>query len=84
MARMINWLPRVARRHREKGVAILLTLGVLSLTLVLVLSFAMTSTIARKAAMNYADQVRARMLAEAGLARAGGFLQEEKADEINS
>ncbi len=84
MARMINWLPRVARRHREKGVAILLTLGVLSLTLVLVLSFAMTSTIDRRAAMNYADQVRARMLAESGLARAVGFLQEEMADEINS
>jgi hypothetical protein len=84
MARMINWLPRVARGHREKGVAILLTLGVLSLTLVLVLSFAMTSTIDRKAAMNYADQVRARMLAESGLARAVGFLQVEMAKEINS
>ena len=84
MARMINWLPRVARRHREKGVAILLTLGVLSLTLVLVLSFAMTSTIDRRAAMNYADQVRARMLAESGLARAVGFLQKEMADKINS
>ena len=84
MARMINWLPRVARRHREKGVAILLTLGVLSLTLVLVLSFAMTSTIDRRAAMNYANQVRARMLAESGLARAIGFLREEMADELNS
>ncbi len=84
MTRMINWLPRVARGHREKGVAILLTLGVLSLTLVLVLSFAMTSTIDRRAAMNYADQVRARMLAESGLARAIGFLKEEMADEINS
>jgi hypothetical protein len=84
MARMINWLPRVARRHREKGVAILLTLGVLSLTLVLVLSFAMTSTIDRKAAMNYANQVRARMLAESGLARAIGFLREEMGDDLNS
>ncbi|MFM1551397.1 MAG: hypothetical protein ACKJSG_18490, partial [Lentisphaeria bacterium] len=84
MARTINWLPRVARRHREKGVAILLTLGVLSLTLVLVLSFAVTSTIDRRAAMNYADQVRARMLAESGLARAVGFLQKEMADKINS
>jgi hypothetical protein len=84
MAKLFQLLPRAVKRHREKGVAILLTLGILSLTLVLALSFATTSMVDRKSALNYADLVRARMIAQSGVSRVIGLLEESMGDKLDT
>lgn len=60
---------------RERGVALLLTLGVLSLLLILAMSFAFTARTERAASVINADLVRARLLCESGLARAVAYLR---------
>jgi hypothetical protein len=54
----------------KNGVALIMVLGVLSLMLILALSFAIVMSTERLAAGNYADTVRARQLTHVGLGRA--------------
>ncbi|MBU4199024.1 MAG: hypothetical protein KJ919_03755 [Verrucomicrobia bacterium] len=58
------------RSSAADGVALILVLGVLSLMLLLAVSFAISMRTERLAADNYADSVRARHLAQVGLVRA--------------
>ena len=53
----------------EKGSALLLTLGILSLALILGMSFAFSARTSRQVAKVNADQVKAKLLAESGLER---------------
>ncbi len=57
------------RPRNERGVALLLSLGILALLLILGMSFAFTARTERQAAGNSADLTRARLLAESGLER---------------
>ena len=59
----------------QRGIALLLTLGVLSLLLVLAMSFAYSSRTERMAAGNNADLIKARLLAESGMERAMAALR---------
>ncbi|HBC85410.1 MAG TPA: hypothetical protein DCZ94_00495 [Lentisphaeria bacterium] len=59
----------------EKGIALLFTLGILSVLLVIALSFATTSITERKAAANNNDLTVARMLAESAVNRAIGAMK---------
>lgn len=59
----------------QRGIALLLTLGVLSLLLVLAMSFAYSTRTERAAAGNNADLVKARLLAESGMERAMALLR---------
>ena len=54
----------------QRGVALLLTLGVLSLLLILGMSFAIMARNDRAAASVYSDLTKARLLADSGLERA--------------
>ncbi|MDD3117665.1 MAG: hypothetical protein PHQ27_00650 [Victivallales bacterium] len=54
----------------EQGVALILTLGILSLLLVLALSFASNSIVERKVAFNTNSRTQARLIAKSGLNRA--------------
>jgi len=56
----------------EKGIALLFTLGILSLLLVLALTFATTTSIDRKAAEVNNDIISARFLADSALERISG------------
>jgi hypothetical protein len=60
---------------KEKGVALLFTLGFLALLLVLALAFATTSITQKKMAGNNNDVVYAKMLAESAVQRVIGVLQ---------
>jgi hypothetical protein len=60
---------------KEKGVALLFTLGFLALLLVLALAFATTSITQKKMAGNNNDTTYAKMLAESALQRVIGVLQ---------
>ena len=60
---------------KEKGVALLFTLGFLALLLVLALAFATTSITQKKMASNNNDTVYAKMLSESALQRVIGVLQ---------
>ena len=66
-----------AGRAGEKGIALLMTLGILSLLLILAMSFAFTARTERMASGVNADMIRARLLCESGLERAIGFLRKE-------
>ncbi|HCE44842.1 MAG TPA: hypothetical protein DET40_14980 [Lentisphaeria bacterium] len=59
----------------EKGIALLFTLGILSVLLVIALSFATTAITERKAAANNNDLTVARMLAESAVNRAIGAMK---------
>lgn len=65
----------VGDNGRERGVALLLTLGVLSLLLILAMSFAFTSRTERMASSVNADLIKARLLCESGLERVLGSLR---------
>ncbi|MDY0176823.1 MAG: hypothetical protein RBT25_08015 [Lentisphaeria bacterium] len=56
-------------KHKQRGSALLLTLGVLSLALILAMSFAFSSRTNRQIAVINADQVKAKLLAESGWER---------------
>ncbi len=60
---------------RERGAALIITLGVLSLLLILAMSFAYTTRTERMAAGNYADMVKARLLCESGMERVAGGMR---------
>jgi hypothetical protein len=62
-------------RKRERGIALLLTLGVLSLLLILAMSFAFNARTERMASAINADFIRARLLCESGLARALAYVR---------
>ena len=51
-------------KRDEKGSALLLTLGILSLALILGMSFAFSARTSRQVAKVNADQVKAKLLAE--------------------
>lgn len=53
----------------QRGSALLLTLGILSLVLIMAMSFAFSARTTRQVAKINADQVKARLLAESGLER---------------
>ena len=55
--------------NNQRGSALLLTLGILSLVLILAMSFAFTARTNRQVAKVNADQVKARLLAESALER---------------
>lgn len=63
-----------APQSNERGVALLLTLGVLSLLLILAMSFAFTARTDLLASQVNADMVKARLLCESGLERVLGLL----------
>ncbi len=58
------------------GIALVMVLGVLSLMMIMAVAFAISMSSARLASGNYADTVRARQLAEVGLARALGDIRQ--------
>lgn len=58
------------RIERKRGVAVIMVLGVLSLLMVLAVSFSETMRIERKGAANYVFNIRSRQLLEASLSRA--------------
>ena len=62
-------------RKRERGIALLLTLGILSLLLVLAMGFAYNSRTNLIASEINADMVRARLLCESGLERALAYVR---------
>ncbi|NMA42137.1 MAG: hypothetical protein GX946_02000 [Oligosphaeraceae bacterium] len=55
--------------NKERGSALLMTLGVLALALILAMSFAFTSRASRTISKVNADMIRARLLAQSGLNR---------------
>jgi len=55
--------------NNQRGSALLLTLGILSLALILAMSFAFSARTNRQVAMVNADQIKARLLAESGWQR---------------
>jgi hypothetical protein len=55
--------------NKQRGSALLLTLGILSLVLILAMSFAFTARTTRQVAKVNADQIKARLLAESALER---------------
>jgi len=57
------------KRKRQRGIALLMTLGVLSLLLILAMSFSYQAQTERMAASNSAETVRARLLSESCLER---------------
>ena len=66
---------KATRHNKEKGSALLLTLGILSLVLILAMSFAFTARTNRQVSKVNADQVKAKLLAESGLARIMGGMK---------
>lgn len=62
-------------RNNEKGIALLFTLGILTVLLVLALGFATTSITQRKSAATNVHGTVARLLAESTLERVIGTLQ---------
>lgn len=62
--------------RRRRGVALLISIAVLSVLSVLGITFVRTMTIERYSASNYALSVRAQFMAQAGVARAIADLQE--------
>ncbi|MDD3886857.1 MAG: hypothetical protein PHI35_08290 [Victivallaceae bacterium] len=59
-----------AKNRRQRGVALLFTLGIISLLLVLGLAFVTTSIMARKVAANNSNRSQAKMLAQSAVSRA--------------
>lgn len=72
-----NIAPPVAPRGEksQRGIALLLTLGILSLLLIIAMAFAYTSRTERMAAAINADMVRARLMCESGVERTLAYLQ---------
>lgn len=81
--RSLSLLPFVLRRARPKGVALIITLGILALLLILAMSFAFEAQTTSLAARNLNDVSRSRLLARGGLERALGFLANELGTAAN-
>lgn len=80
--RLLTEAAMTNRKHQasQQGVALMMTLGVLSLVLILAMSFSFTARSSRQLSQNNAEVVRARLLANSGLNRviaAIGFLYDE-------
>ena len=56
-------------RRRQRGVALLLALGALSLMLVTGMAFLANSLVARQAAVNYRGRAQAKYIARSAMAR---------------
>ena len=69
---------------QESGVALVLTLGILTLLILLCLSFALASRFAIRSAQLSEDQVRVHMLAESGLRKVLRDLSLEFSDNLNA
>jgi len=65
--------------RRKRAAALLIVLGSLALLAALAVAFAHSSMYERRASQSFADRIRARMLAEAGIQRALGHMQSEAA-----
>ena len=61
-------------RRKEKGSALLFTIGILALAMIMAMSFAFSSRTSRQVAKVNADQVKARLYAESGLDRVLAFI----------
>ncbi len=59
---------------KERGSALLMTLGILSLALIMAMSFAFSARTTRQIAKVNSDQVKARLFAESGLERVKALL----------
>ncbi len=71
----MNELASQRKRHGERGIALMMTLGIVALVLIMAMSFSYTARTEREAAGAGSDQMRARLLAEAGLERAIATVQ---------
>ena len=74
--RMMNRQTRRKDNKDERGSALVLTLGILSLVLIMGMSFAFSSRTSRQVAKVNADQVKANLHGESGLDYALGVMQE--------
>ncbi len=72
---MKTTLKNNSRASDERGIALLFTLGILSLLLILAVAFATSSITQRKIASNNSDATYAKMLAESVLHKVVGVLQ---------
>ncbi|NQT46349.1 MAG: general secretion pathway protein GspK [Candidatus Omnitrophica bacterium] len=58
------------KKQDQKGVALILAIGILAILAILATSFSLNSRLEYHAAVNYRDLVKARYIAEAGIAKA--------------
>jgi hypothetical protein len=77
-------LPRLFRARQEQGVAIILSLGILSLVLIMAMSYAYNSRTNAELAELGNDRVVARLAAEATVSRAVSLAQADLGDQIMS
>ena len=82
--RMMNRQTRKKDNKDERGSALVLTLGILSLVLIMGMSFAFSSRTSRQVAKVNADQVKANLHGESGLDYALGVMQEGFLEETDS
>lgn len=73
---------RAGRRVRDKGVVLIVALGVLVVLAMLATVFATMTGIERSVARNYVDKVRARLLAESGIEHALGAIRQTRCLDI--
>ncbi len=62
------------QRVKERGIALLFTLGIMAILLTMALAFALVSRISRKVAESAVDTVAAKLLAESALERVSGSI----------
>jgi len=62
-------------RDGEKGIALIITLGILSILIVVALAFAASARTSRKAAATHASVTAARLIAESALAKVTGLIR---------
>jgi hypothetical protein len=79
--RMMNRLARKKDDKNERGSALVLTLGILSLVLIMGMSFAFSSRTSRQVAKVNADQVKANLHSESGLDYALSILKDRFIDD---
>jgi len=73
---------KTAKKHkRERGIALLLTLGMLSLILIMAMSFSFQASTDRMLAGNNSSLVRARLLCESGMSRVMAAMQMKYAND---
>ncbi len=65
----------------EKGIALILTIGILTLMLLMALTFAAVTKNSHSVAAIYDDMTRARLLAESGMARCLGYMKAMEKNE---
>ena len=80
---MMNRQTKRKDKKNERGSALVLTLGILSLVLIMGMSFAFSSRTSRQVAKVNADQVKANLHGESGLDYALGVMQEGFWEEVS-